>query len=162
MVVIFNIIYKSKNNDTKIDTTIFSSKEIHNSATRNLDDHFQNTATNSLRIGGTQFFASVARTPNERAQGLSGTSFIPSNFAKLFVFDEEGYWGIWMKDMNYPIDIIWLDSNKIVVYSETAVSPESYPEVFIPSTPAQYVIELRAGTVKDLNITYGQIIEFEV
>jgi uncharacterized membrane protein (UPF0127 family) len=162
MIVIFNTIKGREKSSNEIDTSIFRSSEISGSDKRNFDDYLQNTATTPLRIGDTQFFASVARTSHERTQGLSGTTFLPSNFVKLFVFDEESYWGIWMKDMNYSIDIVWLDSNKTVVYSEISVPPESYPEVFIPRALAKYVLEFNAGVVQDLQITYGQVIEFEL
>jgi uncharacterized protein len=78
----------------------------------------------------------------------------------LFVFDTDDYHGIWMKDMNYSIDIIWLDSGKTVVYMAEDVSPDTYPEVFRPDVPARYVVELSAGAAHRHGITEGQVADF--
>ena len=65
-----------------------------------------------------------------------------------------------MKEMNFPIDIIWLDENlKIVAIKENAMT-ESYPEVFTPSTPARYVLEVPAGFVQKNKISVGMIGHF--
>jgi uncharacterized membrane protein (UPF0127 family) len=58
-----------------------------------------------------------------------------------------------MKDMNFPIDIIWLDKDKKVVYIVKNAPPESYPyEHFEPKEEARYVLEVAAGTVEDKKI----------
>src|SRR4051812_8934615 len=63
----------------------------------------------TVHIGDGVFAARVARTNSEREKGLSGTHDLRSNQAMLFVYDTDDEWSIWMKEMNYPIDIIWLD-----------------------------------------------------
>jgi uncharacterized membrane protein (UPF0127 family) len=63
----------------------------------------------------------------------------------LFVFDEPGLHGIWMKDMRFPIDILWLDDAFQVVDVRKNVAPDSYPTVFKPTKPARYVLEVTAG-----------------
>lgn len=99
--------------------------------------------------------ASVARTEKDRQQGLSGTPFLPEGVVKLFVFDSSDRWGIWMKDMQYPIDILWIDSSGVVVDIEQAASPASYPRVFTPTDSARYIIETNAGLVADKSIQVG-------
>lgn len=102
--------------------------------------------------------ASIADTNEERAQGLSDTPYIPIGIAKLFIFDTSEKWSFWMKDMNYPIDIFWLDANGHVVHVVENASPDSYPEFsFVPPTPAKYVIETKAGFAKENNIGVGAI-----
>jgi len=64
----------------------------------------------------------------------------------LFVFENPGIHGIWMKDMKFPIDIIWLDKDMSVISKELNVSPDTYPQVFYPSREAYYVLEVKAGT----------------
>jgi hypothetical protein len=106
-----------------------------------------------LTLGSSSLQASVADTEAKREQGLSGTPYIPTGVVKLFIFDTPFQWAFWMKDMNYPIDIIWLDEDKTVVHIESNLTPETYPKSFAPSTPAKYVIETPAGFAEINHIT---------
>ena len=108
-----------------------------------------------LTLGGVALAASVADTTSERQQGLSGTPYLPTGVVKLFIFDEAGLWGFWMKEMKYPIDIIWLDEHKEVVYIEHYLTPESYPKTVTPPGNAKYVIETKAGFAAANNLTIG-------
>lgn len=115
-----------------------------------------------MAIGGIAVEASVASTAEERATGLSGTPFLPSGVVKLFVFPEPDRWGIWMPDMRYPIDIIWLDEAARVVHIETQIHPDTYPETFFPYEPALYVIETNAGFVDQNDITLNSLADLPV
>ena len=67
-----------------------------------------------------------------------------------------------MKDMNYPIDIVWLDKDKKIVYIVKNAPPESYPyETFVPKQDARYVLELPAGTVGPKSIVIGKEAAFD-
>lgn len=114
-----------------------------------------------LRIGDGVFTATVVKTEADRERGLSGTSRLAANKAMLFVFDSDNRWPIWMKDMNYPIDVVWLNSSQQVVYVVKDAVPESYPKQFTPPTPARYVIELAAGTVNMKSIRVGSQAVFD-
>lgn len=107
----------------------------------------------TLRIGDGVFQTRVARTEEAREKGLSGTARLNQDEALLFVFEREDKWPIWMKDMKYSIDIVWLDKDKKVVHIVKNAPPESYPyEKFIPKRDALYVVELPAGTVAEKSI----------
>ena len=109
-----------------------------------------------------EFLMRVARTDSERHQGLSDTSELPKDQALVFVFPSSERWGIWMKDMNYPIDILWLDDTKKVIHIERNISPDTYPEkTFQPKIPARYVIELKAGVSEASRITIGSQAVFD-
>jgi len=108
-----------------------------------------------LTLGSSSLQASVADTEVKREQGLSGTPYIPTGVVKLFVFDTAAPWAFWMKDMQYPIDIIWLDEHKTVVHIESALAPETYPRSFAPATPAKYVIETESGFATINHIAIG-------
>ena len=116
----------------------------------------------TVRISDGVFAAKVVRTPSEREKGLSGTNDLRQDQAMLFVYDKDNEWPIWMKDMNYPIDIVWLDKDKKVVYIVKNAPPESYPyETFIPKQEARYVLELPAGTVGKKSIIIGTEAAFD-
>ena len=67
-----------------------------------------------------------------------------------------------MKDMQFPIDIIWLDEAKKIVNLEEYVSPESYPNIFYPSQRSFYIIETNAGFVEKYNLTTGNTLDFSL
>jgi uncharacterized protein len=107
-------------------------------------------------IGRISMLGSIADTDAERALGLSYTTELPIGVAKVFIFDSAQPWSFWMKDMNYSIDIFWLDANGTVVHVVENASPETYPEIsFVPPVPAKYVIETRAGFAAENNIGVG-------
>lgn len=91
----------------------------------------------------------------ERKRGLSGRESLDSNEGMLFVFSEDAYHGIWMKEMKFPIDIIWIDKNGVVVSVENAARPDSYPTVFEPTSPARFVIETNAHFAESFGIERG-------
>jgi uncharacterized membrane protein (UPF0127 family) len=114
--------------------------------------------TDQMIIGGIPVEVSVARTLAERVQGLSGTPGLPEHMVKLFIFPEPGAHSIWMKDMNYPIDIAWVDSDLRIVHVEADVDPSTYPNSFSSPVPALYVIEANAGFFRKNNISVGAVV----
>jgi uncharacterized membrane protein (UPF0127 family) len=104
--------------------------------------------------------AEVLDSDGERTLGLSGRNSFDANKAVLFVFDSPDTHGIWMKDMKFAIDIVWLDSNKKVVTIEPKVQPGSYPKVFKPKSKSLYVIEFAEGRSEYLGIKVGQTLSW--
>lgn len=98
-----------------------------------------------IYFGHVQLRASVADTDEQRQKGLSDTASLPIGIVKLFVFNEPVVAPFWMKDMNYSIDILWLDADKKIIYVAPDLAPETYPTSFGPTTPSRYVIETPAG-----------------
>lgn len=109
----------------------------------------------TLGIRGMEVRAEVADTLARRMQGLSGRSALVPNTGMLLVFEEDDLHGIWMRDMRFPIDILWLDSTLKVVSLKERVDPASYPETFYPSEPVRYVLELPAGFMSTYGISEG-------
>lgn len=108
-----------------------------------------------LVIADVSVKASVADSIPERIKGLSGTPFLPDNVVKLFVFDAYGKHSIWMKDMNYAIDIMWVDKGGEILHIEENVSPDTYPKSFSSPEPAWFVIEAKAGFVASNTVSVG-------
>jgi len=115
----------------------------------------------ALRVGGKSFSLEVASTPQEQELGLGNRPSMPADHGMLFVFSGTPQKQcFWMRDMNFPLDIIWLGPDKQVVHIEQNVSPDTYPHSFCSSEPAQYVIELNAGAVAATGIHVGQTLNF--
>lgn len=101
------------------------------------------------------FDTTVAQTEQSREKGLGGITTLLKDEAMLFVFGYDNRWSFWMKDMKFPIDMIWLDVNKKVVDVAESVSPDTYPKSFTPQNVARYVLEVNAGIVNELGIKIG-------
>lgn len=103
-------------------------------------------ATTSAPLPAMRF--EVVTTQAAQAQGLGGRSDVPENYGMLFVFPTDQRVGFWMKDMQVPIDIIWLSDTGAVLGIEDSVSPDTYPKAFYPPQPVKYVLETRAGEAR--------------
>lgn len=121
---------------------------------------FSNNQT--VHIGDAVLVADIADTASKRERGLSGRAHLEPRQAMLFVFPEDGKWAIWMKNMRFAIDVVWLDANKKVVDIEHGVPPSSYPKNFAPDRPARYILELAEGTASAKNIRIGIQARFEL
>lgn len=98
-----------------------------------------------VSIGDTRILIDLAVTNFEKEKGLGGRFFLSDNNGLLFVYEKEGFPAIWMKNMIFPIDIVWLDSQFRIVHVEKNISPNTYPSAFRTDLPAKYVLELNAG-----------------
>lgn len=113
-----------------------------------------------LVVGGIRIPITIANTDAEKQLGLSGTASLPINQGKLFVFNSPSKPGFWMKDMNYGLDLIWLDENLRIVDITKDIYPESYPKVFYPKENVLYVLEVNAGFSKKHNLVENQLMYF--
>ncbi len=95
----------------------------------------------------------------QRVQGLSGRKSMIDTQGMLFVFDKPIKSCFWMKDMNFGLDIIWLDHDKKIVQIDRGVTPESYPKNFCPGHAAQFVIEVNDGIANQAGLSVGQTLK---
>ena len=112
-------------------------------------------------FGGVSLRIEVVQTDAARELGLGGRTTVAPDYGMLFVFANPDKYGFWMKDMTIPIDIFWLDSSGVVVSKQEDVSPESYPTVFYPEVPAQYVLETQAGFAEAHGIATGTPLQLQ-
>ncbi len=111
--------------------------------------------TKTIRIGSETLAVEIVATPAARERGLSGHAPLGAQEGMLFVFEKEDTYGFWMKDMLFPIDIIWINAEGEVVTVASRATPESYPQVLYPSAPALYVLEVTAGFAEQHGIAEG-------
>ncbi len=140
------------------------------------------TLAGTLLIGGVSFFSNhntsvydeeaylilpnkaveltVVATSEARTRGLSDRESLPEDEAMLFVFEDLDKYGIWMKDMKFPIDIIWLNEKGKIVSIERDVAPETYPKVFFPPDKSLFILEANAGFAQKNKLMVGNILDF--
>jgi uncharacterized protein len=109
-----------------------------------------------LKFGETAVKIDISDTTCKQNLGLSGREKLEENTGMLFVFNYEGAHEMWMKDMRFPIDIIWFDSDSKITGIAQNIAPETYPSTFGGEYKAKYVLELPAGFVNKNNISLNK------
>jgi uncharacterized protein len=106
----------------------------------------------------------VAKTQSEKLYGLMYRKKLAANQGMLFIYDRPQIYGIWMKNTLIPLDIIWLDTHKKVVYylDHVPICRDKICPIYYPPNDlnTQYIIELNSGTRQRLNIQKGQALNF--
>ncbi|MFZ1324119.1 MAG: DUF192 domain-containing protein [Candidatus Saccharimonadales bacterium] len=114
-----------------------------------------------IKSGDTSLLAEVAGEAAAKQRGLSGRDCLGESRGMLFPYETAGTFCYWMKDMGFAIDMIWLDKDKKIVTVKADARPESYPEeTYCPDEPANYVLEVAAGTAAALGWGKGTQFSF--
>jgi uncharacterized membrane protein (UPF0127 family) len=119
----------------------------------------------NVMVNGLMLVADIAATDEQRTKGLSVKDRLAENEAMLFVFDNEAEHTFWMKDMKFPIDIIWIDTDKTVVHIEHNLQPcssEFLCPTYRPIDDSRYVLETVGGFAETYDIVKGTMVEFEL
>ena len=114
-------------------------------------------------VNGETFEVTVAKNDKERQIGLSGTEKIEEDQGMLFVFDNPDYYSFWMKEMKFPIDIIYINGDEVTTIIENAKPPSANGNltVYQPRNKSDKVLEVNAGLTKKYNIQEGSLIKVE-
>ena len=105
----------------------------------------------------------LAVTAEEISNGLMFRPSLPANRGMLFLFEQPRRPSFWMKNMLIPLDLVFLDGAGVVVDVIADVQPcaadpcPNYP----PSSPAQAVLEINAGSAAVHGIEIGTTLQFE-
>jgi uncharacterized membrane protein (UPF0127 family) len=134
-----------------------SDVQAKNIAVSTATTEFSIAPTAHIMIAGVVLTVDLAETAAAQQNGLSGRPSLPSDHGMLFVFGHEDYWAFWMIDMKFPLDIIWFNSTRQLVFLEPNLppcTPQNCP-VVTPIAKAMYVLEVNAGFVAAHHIARG-------
>lgn len=118
----------------------------------------------AISLRGHRIAVEIASTPETRSRGLGGHQPLAADEGMLFVFSSPEIQTFWMKDMTFPIDIVWLagpDTHnlRIAGYEENVdpqIGAKDYELKLYPSPePVQYVLETRAGEMHTIGALPG-------
>ncbi len=118
----------------------------------------------SVVVNGDIIIAEIVDTPALRTLGLSGRSGLLENTGMLFLFPDARQYIFWMKDMRFPIDIVWIRGTRVVAITErVAVPPSGTTDEelrrYMPPEDVDRVLEIGAGMANALGIVPGQTVE---
>ena len=105
----------------------------------------------------------VSDTPEKRSLGLGKRDKLEKGWGMLFVFEKRIPHSFWMKNMRFPIDIIWLDNQRIVELAENVPPPQEgeSPKVMEPRLPSNFVLEIESGRARALGLKVGQKLSYQ-
>ncbi len=104
------------------------------------------------------FSVELARTPEQRRRGLMYREHLDPGKGMLFIHEQEGHYAFWMKNTLISLDIIWINQERKVVFIKENVPPCPEGEdcdLINSDKPAKYVLELKGGTVQEINLKAG-------
>jgi uncharacterized membrane protein (UPF0127 family) len=115
----------------------------------------------TLSLNGTAIRTEIVRLEADLQEGLSDRSSMPANQGMLF---EMGYVGIhpfWMVRMHFPLDMVWIEGNKVVEIAPHMPAPGLFavPATHTPEAMADRVLELNAGMAAKTGLKVGDTVE---
>jgi uncharacterized membrane protein (UPF0127 family) len=112
---------------------------------------------------GARYRVEIAATPDTRAQGLMFRESLAADRGMLFLFPSPSVEGFWMKNCNFPIDIVWMDSNRKVIFVNPHTPPckEDPCPTYGPKTESLFVLEIPDGAAAKEKIAPGAVLKFE-
>lgn len=109
-----------------------------------------------IRINGTEISVEVVKSPRDIEKGLGGRSKLSDKEGMLFIMPSYDRHTFWMKDMKFPIDIIWIDKEVIVDISKNIPVEKRIPlSIYQPQKPVNFVLELNSGFSDKYRIRVG-------
>ena len=112
---------------------------------------------------GEEIPVEVADTLKKRSLGLGQRTSLKKGWGMLFVFEKRKLHRFWMKDMQFPLDIIWLDNHRIVhiIHNAKPANSRDEPEVMTSPVSVNFVLEIAAGRAAKLQLKTGQRMKFK-
>ena len=112
---------------------------------------------------GKKISVEVADTVEKRSLRLGKRSGLENGWGMLFVFEKRKQHGFWMKDMEFPLDIIWLDNHRIAYILRNVQPAKSgvIPLVMTPPVAGNFVLEIDAGRADELKLQVGQRLKYQ-
>lgn len=111
-----------------------------------------------VTVGTQRLTLDVARTADEQRTGLARYDALPEDRGMLFVYGQAMTPSFWMKDMRFPIDIVWLRDGRVVGIDANVPADDGATH-YVPDEPVDAVLELGAGRAHVLGITEGKILD---
>lgn len=127
-------------------------------------NYYKKPKQNQICFKNNCFEVELAQTTEQQARGLMFRKYLEPNKGMLFIFQNEAKHSFWMKNTLIPLDIIWLNSNKKVVFINKNTLPcqiEECPAI-TPTDNAKYVLELNGGVANKIGLSVGDEIRIDL
>ncbi|MBF0533078.1 MAG: DUF192 domain-containing protein [Candidatus Omnitrophica bacterium] len=115
-------------------------------------------------LRGQCFAVEIADTPAKWIRGLQERQNMPLDQGMLFVFPKSEPHIFWMKDTLIPLDMIWMDDSRRVIYIEKNAPPclaEPCATFGSAYNNSLYVLELNSGQAEKIGLRPGEVLDFK-
>lgn len=116
-----------------------------------------------LKVGEAVVYVEIMDKPSERARGLSGRESLGESQGMLFIYPGSRRHSFWMKEMNFALDIIFIDEGKVVEIHEDVPVPvggQDGREIKIQTKlETEWVLEVNAGWVESNGVEVGDAVQ---
>lgn len=129
------------------------------------DNISANNTLESLQVGEAPLLSvEIVERSQDQARGLSNRDSLAENTGMLFVYDEAQYRTFWMKEMNFSIDILWIEQGVVVGITPDVPAPEpgtieTELALYDSPRPVDWVLEVNAGWSAEHGIGIGDVVE---
>ncbi|MBI2613704.1 MAG: DUF192 domain-containing protein [Candidatus Levybacteria bacterium] len=105
----------------------------------------------------------IASSQKEREVGLSETKSLPQDQGMIFLFEKPDYYSFWMKNMTFPIDIIYINKDEIVTIQSNVQPPKNSesPVIYTSEKPSDKVLEITSGLSEKYSFKKGDKVKYE-
>ncbi len=121
--------------------------------------------TSLVTVGGVNLITSLSTTPDAQSKGLAIRDSLNENEGMLFIFETPQKYSFWMKDMKFPIDIIWINQDGKIVHIEKNLPPCVFllpcPS-YAPNDDSLYVLEVVSNFTNKFDINVGDSVDSKV
>lgn len=121
----------------------------------------------TMEVGNKKISIEVAATLSQKKTGLSYRSSMPQTAGMLFDFstDTDKQPAFWMKDMHFPLDLIWIKDGKIIsitknVPNPAAGTPDNQLALYYPPSDIDHTLEVNGGWSEKNNVKIGDEIKY--
>jgi uncharacterized membrane protein (UPF0127 family) len=120
------------------------------------------SAIKKVTINNKSFQIEVADTLEKQIQGLSDRKNISENSGMLFIYHNKSIRFFWMRQMNFPLDIIWIDGDTIVKINKNLLPEGNNPKnIYNSKFPVNYVFEINSGLSEKYNFKTGDKVKLQ-
>lgn len=113
----------------------------------------------TAQIRDHKFYLLTAKNDKDKQVGLSKYKKIEEDKGMVFVFEKSGLYPFWMKDMKFPIDIIYINQNRIVTIYKNL--PKDNLTIYSPTQNADKVLEINANLSDKYGFAVGDSVTFK-
>lgn len=113
----------------------------------------------TVEINSQRLNVEIADSNEKIAEGLSDRDQIGSD-GMLFVFNQPSNQPFWMKNMRFPVDLLWINNDKVSGMEKNmpipvSGTPDNKLDLYFPPTDVTSALELPSGSIERLNINIG-------
>jgi uncharacterized membrane protein (UPF0127 family) len=119
----------------------------------------------TILLGTQSFRLEILSAREELARGLGGRASLDADMAVLFAFDPPQILQFWMKDVQFPIDVLFIDDQGVITDVHTMNPELGLPDALLTryssSADVVYAVEINGGLAGQLGVAVGGRVELQ-